>query len=429
MITSSLPADCGKKRKREAVRNALDGTECNKDETALVETSIAADCAMPLSSSSLSMKPICFLEFRLSTINQYPSLTWLGPAVMAVYWFKEYLNKPSFGWVRLPKEKQPSLTPSSSSSSSFFSIPKCRGLFCYRVDRNHVLIGGALTDGGSIVEWASRFLNLDKDKRAFQKCLEETKGLVKAEYEYEMRTTKQQLTHRDLIMAPFLSGERSTGFRDGAAGAIFGLTRETTPAHFFKASLEAVSLRLKAVLDLLLLTGQDGNKRITTCGKGGNREDYAPESTTTENPIAARLPLVVASGKAMEVNHLWRQMIADSSGLSVVLDEDTAEGTSRGVARLVAMSLLAETKAASPGETTNASGTKPSSDCDNETTALKTTVESQKKPQSLVYAQYEEELNLYVISKPRPTATAMYARKSRVQEGFIDSISPFFAST
>uniref|UniRef100_A0A7S4EGK4 Carbohydrate kinase FGGY C-terminal domain-containing protein n=1 Tax=Pseudo-nitzschia australis TaxID=44445 RepID=A0A7S4EGK4_9STRA len=318
---------------------------------------------------------------------------------------------------------------SSSSSSSFFSIPKCRGLFCYRVDRNHVLIGGALTDGGSIVEWASRFLNLDKDKRAFQKCLEETKGLVKAEYEYEMRTTKQQLTHRDLIMAPFLSGERSTGFRDGAAGAIFGLTRETTPAHFFKASLEAVSLRLKAVLDLLLLTGQDGNKRITTCGKGGNREDYAPESTTTENPIAARLPLVVASGKAMEVNHLWRQMIADSSGLSVVLDEDTAEGTSRGVARLVAMSLLAETKAASPGETTNASGTKPSSDCDNETTALKTTVESQKKPQSLVYAQYEEELNLYVISKPRPTATAMYARKSRVQEGFIDSISPFFAST
>ena len=245
----------------------------------------------------------------------------------------------------LRQEKSLSSSPASSSSSSLFSIPKCRGLFCYRIDRNHVLIGGALTDGGSIVEWASRFLNLDKDKRAFQKCFEETKGLVKAEFEcengYEIRTAKQQHRHRDLIMAPFLSGERSTGFRDGAAGAIFGLTRETTPAHFLKASLEAVSLRLKAVLDLLLLTGWDDSKRITTCEKDGNREDNSPENTTTEIPIAARLPLIVASGKAMEVNHLWRQMIADSSGLNVVLDEDTAEGTSRGVARLVAMSLLA----------------------------------------------------------------------------------------
>ena len=119
MITS-LAADCGTKRKRDAVHNALDGAECNKDETALVETSIAADRVIPSSSSSSSsssIKPICFLEFRLSTIHQYPSLTWLGPAVMAVYWFKEYLNKPSFGWVRLPKENQRSLTSSSSSSS------------------------------------------------------------------------------------------------------------------------------------------------------------------------------------------------------------------------------------------------------------------------------------------------------------------------
>ena len=45
---------------------------------------------------------ICFLEFRRSTIRQYPTLNWLGPSVMAVYWFKEYLNKPSFGWIRCP---------------------------------------------------------------------------------------------------------------------------------------------------------------------------------------------------------------------------------------------------------------------------------------------------------------------------------------
>ena len=276
---------------------------------------------------------------------------------------------------------------SSSPSDWFFRIPECRGLFCYRIDRNHVLVGGALTDGGSIVEWASRFLNLDKDKTAFQKCLDQTQGLVAAEYQ------QQEHQHRDLIMAPFLSGERSTGFRDGAAGAVFGLTRETTPAHFFKSCLEGVSLRLKAVLDLLLVVVADS--RI----QDGDNDDT---NTTT-------LPVIVASGKAMEVNNLWRQMIADSSGLRVVLDEDTAEGTSRGVARLVAISLLSEREAETIAETSTHTG------CN-------------EQQQSLVLAQHEEKLRPFITSEPRPIATAMYAKKARLQESFVDSISPFFSS-
>lgn len=289
----------------------------------------------------------------------------------------------------------------STSPSDFpFRIPECRGLFCYRIDRNHVLVGGALTDGGSIVEWASRFLNIDNDELGFQKCLNEAQELVEAEYEKEKINP-----HRDLIMAPFLSGERSTGFRDGAAGAMFGLTRETTPAHFLKSCLEGVSLRLKAVIDLLLVVVD--RKRME------EREDENPDDTDGSN---TPLPVMVASGKAMEVNNLWRQMIADSSGLHVVLDKDTAEGTSRGVTRLVAMSLLAEKQSANSEVKVSV------------TTGRNNDTDKKQKRISLAFSQHEEELHPFLTSEPRPIATAICARKSRLQEAFIDSITPFFYS-
>ena len=35
-----------------------------------------------------------FHDFRVSTIQEHPSLIWLGPSSMAVYWLKEYLQTP-----------------------------------------------------------------------------------------------------------------------------------------------------------------------------------------------------------------------------------------------------------------------------------------------------------------------------------------------
>lgn len=45
--------------------------------------------------------------------------------------------------------------------------------------------------------------------------------------------------------------------------------------------------------------------------------------------------VLVVSGNALERNSLWRQMIADCTGCSVVVDGDSSEGTSRGVAMLI----------------------------------------------------------------------------------------------
>lgn len=44
------------------------------------------------------------------------------------------------------------------SSDAVFRVPK--GLWCYRVDRHRVVLGGALTDGGSAFEWLRSTLAL-----------------------------------------------------------------------------------------------------------------------------------------------------------------------------------------------------------------------------------------------------------------------------
>lgn len=169
------------------------------------------------------------------------------------------------------------------------------GLFCYRIDKNHVLVGGALTDGGSVIEWARQLLNMEAED-AFKQCLVDVAKLYEEDYSSGAASSR-------LSFAPFLSGERSTGFRTGATGAMIGMTRGTTPAHFLKACLEGVTLRIDAVCRLIR------------------------KAIGTTKPV-----MVIASGKALEGNPLWRQMLADCAGLDMVFDDETEEGTSRGVA-------------------------------------------------------------------------------------------------
>jgi gluconokinase len=241
-------------------------------------------------------------------------------------------------------------------SDTVLRVPS--GLFCYRIDRSHVLVGGALTDGGSVVEWVSQLLNLSTEE-AFQDCLQKVETLV----ETDLTTPRQT---GSLTVVPFLSGERSTGFRSQATGAILGLTRETTPAHLFKSCLEGVTLRIAAIVRLI--------------------QDTIPGETA---------PRIIASGKALEVNALWRQMLADSTGLEVVFDKDTEEGTSRGVACLVSMALAKSQAGAT------------------ESTAF------------LV----EEPVEASLVSSSRDSSKDYWQRAAINQDGFINAISGLFTLT
>ena len=208
-------------------------------------------------------------------------------------------------------------------STTTIRVP--RGLFCYRVNRAHILVGGALTDGGCVVEWASSLLNFSS-KEALNECMAKVEELVQEDYSHTKSAAHEGTPQRQkLTMVPFLSGERSTGYRDGATGAMIGLTRETTPAHLLKSCLEGVTLRLQAVLHLIQKT-----MRNISINDNSERNQTTGSSCT-----------IIASGKALEVNSLWRQMLSDCSGLEVIMDNETEDGTSRGVALAVAVALNA----------------------------------------------------------------------------------------
>lgn len=180
----------------------------------------------------------------------------------------------------LPKNKQ------------LFNVPP--GLFCYRLNSNHVLVGGALTDGGSVIEWVSRLLGLDPTSQ--DEIFEDI-------YRDLIQDYTATPSGNNLIFLPLLGGERSTGFRTGATGSIIGLTRDTSKKDIVRASLEGVTLRLSLVIELLK----------TVCLSG--------------DEVA-----VIVSGKALEINHVWRNAIADCSQSKLIFDSTTSEGTSKGVA-------------------------------------------------------------------------------------------------
>lgn len=190
--------------------------------------------------------------------------------------------------------------------SSIMSVPP--GLFCYRLDRSTILVGGALTDGGSVVEWARSLLSL-QSKESFEACLVEVSKMY---HTLLLSAGSSSSSPTGVTMVPFLSGERSTGWRDGAQGCLSGLTRETSSAHILYACLSGVILRLSSIVKMV-------------------------------NEFAGLMPsqgVIVASGNALEGNPLWQQMLADSTSMDVVIDADaSSEGTSRGVAIMMAGSI------------------------------------------------------------------------------------------
>src|SRR4029453_14909298 len=72
------------------------------------------------------------------------------------------------------------------------------GLFLYRVDRDRVIEGGALSDGGNVLVWLAR-----------------TFGVTDADLERPPR---------DLSFLTLLGGERSVGWSSDARGSLAGLS-------------------------------------------------------------------------------------------------------------------------------------------------------------------------------------------------------------
>lgn len=178
-------------------------------------------------------------------------------------------------------------------------VPVPAQLWCYRLDPHRFVIGGALSDGGNLVAWLRRTLQLPADA--------------------DEQVVTMPVGGHGLTVLPMLAGERGPGWALHATGAVLGLRQATTPLDMYRATLEAVALRF-ALIEAQLDAAVPGARAV------------------------------VGTGAALLHNPAWQQILADALGRRLLV-ADVAESSIRGTAlcgleRLGALTL--ETLAAPP---------------------------------------------------------------------------------
>lgn len=159
-----------------------------------------------------------------------------------------------------------------------------RGLWCYRIDRKRLIMGGALSDGGGLYYWLKHNFRLKKN-----------------DDKTERKIARRAPDGHGLTFLPFLAGERSTGYHEDATGAVLGLKSAIDKIDIVQAALESVAYRFADIYDQL--------------------------SEVLE------IKEIIASGGALRESPVWTQIICDTLARNMNLPE-TREASSRGVVLL-----------------------------------------------------------------------------------------------
>ncbi|MEW5912273.1 MAG: gluconokinase [Thermodesulfobacteriota bacterium] len=115
--------------------------------------------------------------------------------------------------------------------------------WCYGLDREHWLVGGAINNGGLALAWFRDLL---------QQVLGEARPQGRPSFEDLVALAGQApLGAAGVICLPFLAGERSPHWNLNARAAFCGLRLSHGPEHLARAILEGVAFRLRSVLELL----------------------------------------------------------------------------------------------------------------------------------------------------------------------------------
>lgn len=163
-----------------------------------------------------------------------------------------------------------------------FPLPP--GLWCYRVDRRRALLGGAMTEGGSVFAWLCKILNLE--------------GID----DVDQALAQMPPAGSGLAFLPLIAGERSPGWLSEARGVISGLSIATTPLDMLRAGLEGVACRIALVYSLL-------------------------------RPALPADPVIIASGGAIQGSPAWQQILADALNRPLRLSR-VSETSTRGAVLL-----------------------------------------------------------------------------------------------
>ena len=160
------------------------------------------------------------------------------------------------------------------------------GLWLYLIDGKRGVLGGALSEGGNMLNWIDTAFKLP--------------SLASAE---PLVASVKPDSH-GLTILPFISGERSLGWHAEARMTVANLNVHTTPADMLRAGMEALAYQLGAVYQVL-------------------RDTLKLEQE----------PRMIGSGGALLGSPSLQQMIADTLGTPLYPSQDH-EASARGAALL-----------------------------------------------------------------------------------------------
>ncbi|MFL5666172.1 MAG: gluconokinase [Ktedonobacteraceae bacterium] len=168
-------------------------------------------------------------------------------------------------------------------------------LWLYLIDAKRAVLGGALSEGGNLLNWLDSVLALP--------VLAEAENLAAA----------LQPDGHGVTILPFISGERSPGWHASARMTISGIQAHSSPADLLRAGMEALAYQLAVVYEQVYQTLQ----------------------------IGKTAPRVIGSGGALLGSMTLEQIVADTLGVAVYPSLDH-EASARGTALLAleAMGIL-----------------------------------------------------------------------------------------
>jgi gluconokinase len=162
-----------------------------------------------------------------------------------------------------------------------------RRVFCFALTPGRWVVGGAINNGGVVLQWTGEALAPDLGPHAEAQLAELAEGVPAGS--------------EGLVMLPYLLSERAPHWSTLARGAYVGLTRHHGRAHLVRAALEGVGLQLALVLASMRDAGNEVREIRATGG-------FARST-------------------------LWRQMLADALGMPIGFPA-SHEGSAFGAALL-----------------------------------------------------------------------------------------------
>jgi gluconokinase len=129
-------------------------------------------------------------------------------------------------------------------------IDSARRLFCYALTDDRWVIGGAVSNGASVLDWLASALGPSDD---------------------DVRTLLGEAEHvppgsAGLLALPYLLGERAPWWRSGLSGAYVGLRRDHGRGHLARAAIEGVAQQLALILAAVADAGVDVTEIRATGG-------------------------------------------------------------------------------------------------------------------------------------------------------------------